>query len=111
MDIESHARKLKEEEEEGEQLLEKITENYSRIEAKKKAFRTLKLNTEESLGEKKQEARMNRLYETRLKKKSFFPWRALTYKGGYENTVRRQGEAELRKIHAGTDWGMQNSAA
>lgn len=35
--------------------------------------------------------------------KCFFPWRALTYKDGYENSVKRQTEVQLRKIH--TEFG------
>ena len=44
---------------------------------------------------------MNAIYETKLKQKCFFPWRALTYKEGFESSVRRQTQTQLRKVHTG----------
>lgn len=32
-------------------------------------------------------------------KKSFFPWRCLTYKDGYCNTVQRQADKDIQNIH------------
>ena len=90
VDLEEASRRLKEKETEGEVLLERITTNYAKAEALKKGFRAFKANAEESMKEKKLEAKMVNHFQMRLMRKCFFPWRALTYKDGYENSVKRQ---------------------
>lgn len=42
---------------------------------------------------------MDAVYIKNLMKKAFFPWRTLTYKQGYENTVRRETERDIQNIH------------
>jgi uncharacterized membrane protein len=42
---------------------------------------------------------MDAVYRKNLYKKAFFPWRTLTYKEGYENTVRRETEKDIMSIH------------
>lgn len=39
------------------------------------------------------------MYQRNLLKKAFFPWRTLTYKDGYEHTVRRETERDIQNIH------------
>ena len=42
---------------------------------------------------------MDLIYKRNLMKKSFFPWRTLTYKDGYANSVRREAEKDIVNIH------------
>lgn len=39
------------------------------------------------------------MYQRNLIKKSFFPWRTICYKDGYENFVKRQTQRDIRSIH------------
>ena len=42
---------------------------------------------------------MDMLYQKNLMKKSFFPWRTLTYKDGYANSVQKESEKDIMNIH------------
>lgn len=64
-------------------MLIKIVDKYSRDEMMRKGFRAFKFNTDDSLKSKIMEGKARQMYETKLKQRSFFPWRALTYKDGY----------------------------
>ena len=43
---------------------------------------------------------MDAVYHRNLLKKAFFPWRRLTYKDGFANTVRRETSEDIMQIHA-----------
>ena len=51
-----------------------------------KAFRDYEL---ERKAARARDKRMDLIYQRNLLKKSFFPWRTLTYKDGYANSVQR----------------------
>ena len=99
--LEEASRKLKAEETEKEILLERVSDKHARTESLKKVMRSFKQNAERRLGKKKVERKMQTLYKEKLMHKCFFPWRALTYKDGYENQVKRHSHSQLRKIHEG----------
>ncbi len=41
---------------------------------------------------------MTKIYQRNLLKKSFFPWRTLTYKDGYANTVQKEANKDITHI-------------
>ena len=43
---------------------------------------------------------MDSVYHNNLLKKVFFPWRRLTYRDGYANTVQRETSEDIMQIHA-----------
>ena len=55
----------------------------------KKCFKLWKDYEREQKLSKAQDLRMDQIYKKNLLKKSFFPWRTLTYKDGYANSVQR----------------------
>lgn len=55
----------------------------------KKCFKALRDYELERKAAKARDRRMDLIYQRNLMKKSFFPWRTLTYKDGYANSVRK----------------------
>lgn len=56
----------------------------------KRTWKVFIENRDERKKAKELDRKMDRVYRNNLLKKAFFPWRTLTYKDGYENTVRRE---------------------
>ncbi len=55
----------------------------------KKCFKIWKDYEKRKKMEKAEDRRMDNIYRQNLMKKSFFPWRTLTYKDGYASTVQK----------------------
>lgn len=55
----------------------------------KKCFKLWKEYEKETKEGKALDHKMDQIYRRNLMKKSFFPWRTLTYKDGYANSVQR----------------------
>jgi hypothetical protein len=55
----------------------------------KKSWKLLKDNAIEAQEKRRINKAMDEVYKRNLLKKAFFPWRTLTFKDGYTNTVRR----------------------
>lgn len=55
----------------------------------KKCFKALHDYELERKAAKARDNKMDLIYRRNLMKKSFFPWRTLTYKDGYAHTVQK----------------------
>ena len=64
----------------------------------KKCFKIWKDYEQQKKLEKAKDRRMDEIYKKNLMKKSFFPWRTLTYKDGYANTVQKEANKDIVHI-------------
>ena len=64
----------------------------------KKCFKIWKKYEQQKKLQKAQDLRMTKIYQRNLLKKSFFPWRTLTYKDGYANTVQKEANKDITHI-------------
>ena len=66
-----------------------FSEKLRKNEIMKKCFKALRENQLERKAAKAKDNRMDLIYKRNLLKKSFYPWRTLTYKDGYAHTVQK----------------------
>jgi hypothetical protein len=69
--------------------MEFFSEKFRRNQILKKSFKLLRENELNRKTARALDQRMDLLYRKNLLKKSFFPWRTLTYKDGFSNTVQK----------------------
>ena len=65
----------------------------------KKVWKVFRDNELERKYQRELEQQMDDIYKRNLFKKAFFPWRTLTYKDGYANTVREATQKDINSIH------------
>ena len=80
---------MKEEQNRKEQLMEFFSEKMRKNLIMKKCFKAMREYELERKAAKARDRRMDGIYQKNLMKKSFFPWRTLTYKDGYANSIQK----------------------
>ncbi len=69
--------------------MEYFSKKLRKHEKMKKCIKIWKDYEKRKKMEKPEDRRMDNIYRQNLMKKSFFPWRTLTYKDGYASTVQK----------------------
>ena len=69
--------------------MEFFSEKFRKNQILKKSFKLMRENKLKRKEERILDEKMDLLYRKNLLKKSFFPWRYLTYKDGFGNTVQK----------------------
>ena len=90
---------MKKEQHRKEVLLEAVSSRYAKCAVLKKVWKVFRENQAERKYQRELENQMDDIYRRNLLKKAFFPWRTLTYKDGYANTVRVATHRDIASIH------------
>ena len=98
-DLEEATIDMKKEQNRKENLLEAVSQRFYQRMVMKKVWKVFRDNQIELQQARALDKRMDNVYCHNLLKKAFFPWRTLTYKDGYANTVRVETQKDIASIH------------